>query len=90
MSKLMRSCQILNETKPEYEKSIYKMDNEHSLGFVPLNEFLNLVQPNESVLNVLFGMRCSCKPLRNELGKFFGHLLFEDERSITFCKSLIT
>jgi hypothetical protein len=90
MSKLMRSCQILNESKPEFEKSIYKMDNEQALGFVPLTEFLNLVQPNESVLNVLFGMRCSSKPLRNELGKFFGHLLFEDERSITFAKSLIS
>lgn len=90
MSKLMRSCQILNEVKPNYEDSPFRMDNTKPLGFVPLNEFVNLVQPNESVLNVLFGMRCINKPLRNELGKLFGHLLFQDERSVTFCKSLIS
>lgn len=51
MSKLMRSCQILNEVKPKYEESPYRMDNAVSLGFVPVNEFINLVQPNDSVLN---------------------------------------
>ncbi len=29
------------------------------------------------------------KPLRNELAKFFGHLLYNDDRSIPFCKNLI-
>lgn len=89
MSKLMRSCQILNEDKPPYSSSPFKMDNEKPLGYVPIGDVMALIQPNESVLKVLFKIRCSNKPLRNELGKLFGHLLWEDERSIGFCKSLI-
>ena len=89
MSKLVRSCQILNETKPAYNSSPYRMDNEEELGYVPIGDMTSLVQPNESVMKVLFGMRCSNKALRNEIGKLYAHVLFNDDRSIVFCKTII-
>ena len=90
MSKIMRSLQVLNEAKPDYKDSPFKMDNSEPLGYLPIDDVYALIQPNDSVLKVLFGMRCANKALRNELGSLFGHLLFNDERSISFSKTLIS
>ena len=57
MSKLMRSMQMLNEAKPKYIDSPYRMDNEKPIGYLPLDEVFALIQPNESVMKVLFGMK---------------------------------
>lgn len=81
MSKLVRSCEVKSEANSKYADSEFKMDNPSPLWMVAIPEFMSLVEPNENVVNVLFGMRCYSKPLRNELAKFYGHLLFNDERS---------
>lgn len=90
ISKIMRSSQIINEAKPKYEESEHRMENTSPIGHVGIPEFLSLVEPSENVCNILFGIRCNNKGLRNELAKLYGHLLFNDERSIYFCKSLIS
>lgn len=60
------------------------MSNIEPVGRVSIAEVQSLIEPSENVQNVLFGSRCVNKPLRNELGRMFSHLLFEDERSILF------
>ena len=90
ISKIIRSSQIINEAKPSYEESPYRMDNIGPIAHVGIPEFLSLVEPSENVCTILFGIRCNNKALRNELAKLYGHLLFNDDRSIYFCKSLIS
>lgn len=81
---------MINENTSKYEDSPYKMENAVPLGEITIADVLSLIEPNENVTGVLFEMKGAYKPLRNELGKFFGHLLYDDERSISFCKNLIT
>lgn len=82
ISKLVRSCSIQSESKTNYEDSQYKMDNASPLAVIHLRDFTNIVDPSENTMNVLFGIRCINKPLRNELAKLYGHLLFNNEKSI--------
>jgi len=57
ISKLVRSCQYLSESKPEYSDSPFKMDNEEPVGYVAITDVQALVSPNESVLKYLFSQK---------------------------------
>lgn len=57
LSKLVRSCQYLNESKPKYIDSPFRMENEEPLGYVPIGDVQNLVNPPDSVMKYLFGNR---------------------------------
>lgn len=89
LSKLYRSLQILSEDMTEYEASPYRMDNKEPLDFVKMPELVDLTNPNENVYNVLFGMKCANKVVRNEIAKLYGHIFYDDESSIQFTKNLI-
>lgn len=89
MSKLFRSCQILSESETEYAKSPYRMDNETPLGMVKLPEILDLIEPNENNMNILFGIKCTNKVIRNEVAKLYGHVFYNEEKSINFAKSMV-
>jgi len=57
ISKLFRSCQIISDAKTNYEESPYRMDNVLPLGFVNLNDVMELVDPSENNMNILFGLK---------------------------------
>lgn len=57
ISKLMRSCEILNEVKSPYEVSPFRMDNKEPLGQIEITEIMSLIEPSENVQSVLFGSR---------------------------------
>ena len=89
MSKLFRSCRIVNEAKVDYVKSPYRMDNEEPLGLIKISELHDLIEPSENFMNILFSMKCADKVLRNEVALLYDHIFFNEEKSILFAKSMI-
>jgi hypothetical protein len=66
------------------------MDNLRPIQSISIRELDGLVDPADSTVGVLFGSRCTSKPLRNELAKLYGHALFNDDRAAALCKLLVT
>lgn len=89
MSKLFRSCRIVGEARVDYSKSPFRMDNEEPLASIQMSELNELIEPSENNLNILFNMKCSYKVIRNEVALLYGHIFWNEERSIGFAKNMI-
>jgi hypothetical protein len=89
ISKLFRSCQILSDYSGEYALSPFRMDNVEPLGTVKASDIIDLIEPSENNMSILFSLKCSRKAIRNEIAKLYGHIFFNDERSLTFIKNVI-
>ena len=65
------------------------MDNEEPLASIQMSELNELIEPSENNLNILFNMKCSYKVIRNEVALLYGHIFWNEERSIGFAKNMI-
>lgn len=73
----------------EYATSPYRMDNTEPVGTVKASEIIDLIEPSENNMGILFGRKWMMKVIRNEIAKLYGHILFNEEKSVTFVKNVI-